>query len=52
MYLADLGSRLRPPEPWAEGDNIPWHDPAFSARMVSQVSSPVRLNSAPTETGV
>jgi SAM-dependent methyltransferase len=24
------------PEPWTEGDNIPWHDPAFSARMLQE----------------
>jgi SAM-dependent methyltransferase len=25
-----------PPVPWAEGDNIPWHEPAFSARMLAE----------------
>lgn len=24
------------PEPWAEGDNIPWNDPAFSERMLRE----------------
>jgi SAM-dependent methyltransferase len=24
------------PEPWAEGDNIPWHEPGFSARMLRE----------------
>ena len=24
------------PEPWAEGDNIPWHEPGFSARMLDE----------------
>jgi SAM-dependent methyltransferase len=36
MRLADLIARASPPEPWAEGDNIPWHDPAFSARMLAE----------------
>lgn len=36
MMLSDIVSRTIPPEPWAEGDNIPWHDPAFSARMLRE----------------
>src|SRR3954449_4200661 len=36
MHLADLVNRQFPPEPWAEGDNIPWHEPAFSARMLAE----------------
>jgi SAM-dependent methyltransferase len=24
------------PEPWSEGDNIPWHEPRFSARMLRE----------------
>jgi SAM-dependent methyltransferase len=36
MHLADLLTRQLPPAPWAEGDNIPWHDPAFSARMLAE----------------
>jgi SAM-dependent methyltransferase len=36
MHLADLVRRQQPPEPWAEGDNIPWDDPAFSARMLAE----------------
>ena len=24
------------PEPWREGDNIPWHDPDFSERMLKE----------------
>jgi SAM-dependent methyltransferase len=24
------------PEPWAEGDNIPWNEPGFSQRMLSE----------------
>jgi SAM-dependent methyltransferase len=34
--LADIVVRALPPEPWAEGDNIPWDDPAFSARMLQE----------------
>lgn len=34
--LPAIFSRAIPPEPWAEGDNIPWHDPAFSARMLRE----------------
>ena len=36
MRLLDLIGRAAPPEPWAEGENIPWHDPAFSARMLHE----------------
>jgi SAM-dependent methyltransferase len=36
MKLADIVSRARPPEPWAEGDNIPWNEPGFSARMLRE----------------
>jgi SAM-dependent methyltransferase len=36
MRLADLWRRAIPPEPWREGDNIPWNDPAFSARMLDE----------------
>lgn len=25
-----------PPEPWAEGEKIPWNDPAFSERMLAE----------------
>jgi SAM-dependent methyltransferase len=34
MTLFDLIHRPLPPEPWAEGDNIPWSDPGFSRRML------------------
>jgi SAM-dependent methyltransferase len=27
---------LPPPAPWADGDNIPWHEPGFSARMLRE----------------
>lgn len=36
MRLLDIVQRESPPQPWAEGDNIPWHDPAFSARMLGE----------------
>jgi SAM-dependent methyltransferase len=36
MNLADLIARRAPPVPWAEGDNIPWHDAAFSERMLAE----------------
>src|SRR5512136_2789997 len=36
MKLMDLVYRSVNPEPWAEGDNIPWHEPAFSARMLKE----------------
>ncbi|GAP18467.1 class I SAM-dependent methyltransferase [Levilinea saccharolytica] len=36
MNLNDLISRVPQPLPWSEGDNIPWHDPAFSQRMLNE----------------
>jgi SAM-dependent methyltransferase len=36
MNLLDLIHRASPPEPWAEGDKIPWHDPDFSRRMLRE----------------
>lgn len=33
MKLNDL-VMVTAPEPWVEGDNIPWHEPAFSRRML------------------
>lgn len=36
MRLLDIVQRESPSRPWAEGDNIPWHDPAFSARMLAE----------------
>ncbi|MEX1018177.1 MAG: class I SAM-dependent methyltransferase [Litorilinea sp.] len=32
--LTSLLHALHAPEPWDEGDNIPWHDPDFSGRML------------------
>jgi len=36
MNLLDIVNRPPTPSPWQEGDNIPWHDPAFSARMLRE----------------
>jgi len=36
VHLRDIIGRRVPPEPWAEGENIPWSDPAFSARMLAE----------------
>jgi SAM-dependent methyltransferase len=36
MQLIDLIGRTLPPKPWVEGDNIPWHEPEFSARMLRE----------------
>lgn len=36
MKLLDLIERTSIPEPWAEGDNIPWNEPAFSQRMLAE----------------
>ncbi len=34
--LASIIGRQIPPTPWVEGDNIPWQDPAFSQRMLTE----------------
>lgn len=36
MNLTDLVQRPPVPEPWAEGDKIPWDDPDFSERMLRE----------------
>lgn len=36
MKLIDVVSRQPSPEPWSEGETIPWHDPAFSRRMLKE----------------
>ncbi len=36
MTLSDLINRTSPPAPFLEGDNIPWHEPAFSQRMLKE----------------
>jgi SAM-dependent methyltransferase len=36
LTLPIILTRTIPPIPWSEGDNIPWHEPAFSARMLKE----------------
>ena len=36
MELADIVARTPDPEPWSEGDKIPWNDPDFSERMLRE----------------
>ncbi len=36
MNLLDVVHRNRDPIPWSEGDNIPWHEPGFSERMLKE----------------
>lgn len=36
MTLDDIVARQAAPEPWAEGDNIPWNEPGFSRRMLRE----------------
>ena len=36
MRLIDIVRRQRPPEPWAEGEKIPWDEPDFSRRMLGE----------------
>ena len=36
MQLSDLITRVPVPTAWAEGDNIPWSEPAFSQRMLQE----------------
>lgn len=36
MKLTDIPARKSPPEPWSEGDNIPWNEPGFSRRMLRE----------------
>jgi hypothetical protein len=36
MNLIDLINRKILPVPWAEGEKIPWHEPAFSERMLRE----------------
>jgi SAM-dependent methyltransferase len=39
ISLNDL-TALPPPAPWRDGDNIPWHEPGFSRRMLEHHLSP------------
>jgi len=34
--INEIIKRAMPPKPWAEGDNIPWNEPAFSERMLKE----------------
>jgi SAM-dependent methyltransferase len=36
MDLTHIVGRSPQPQPWTEGDNIPWHEPAFSRRMLAE----------------
>jgi len=36
VNLLDIIHRIQNPAPWSEGDKIPWNDPAFSQRMLSE----------------
>ena len=36
MNLSDLVNRSLNPQPWVEGDHIPWDEPGFSARMLRE----------------
>ncbi len=36
MNLMDIVQRPEVPEPWAEGEKIPWNDPGFSQRMLRE----------------
>ncbi len=36
MNLQNLILRNLPPDPWSEGDHIPWNDPQFSERMLRE----------------
>jgi SAM-dependent methyltransferase len=36
LSLSDILNRKIPPEPWAEGEKIPWNDPGFSERMLEE----------------
>jgi SAM-dependent methyltransferase len=36
MDLLDMIQRSPVPDPWAEGEKIPWHDPGFSKRMLRE----------------
>jgi len=36
MNLEDVVNRKCPPDPWREGDKLPWNDPGFSERMLKE----------------
>ena len=50
MDMTHIVGRSPRPQPWDEGDNIPWHEPAFSRRMlVEHLSQEHDLASRRTE---
>ncbi len=36
MQLLDVVRRSQSPQPWSEGEKIPWHERAFSERMLAE----------------
>lgn len=36
MRLHEIAALPSPPGPWSEGGKIPWHEPAFSRRMLAE----------------
>lgn len=36
MELLDIIRRTTQPEPWSEGEHIPWNEPGFSRRMLAE----------------
>jgi SAM-dependent methyltransferase len=36
LKLLDIVHRERAPQPWAEGEKIPWNEPGFSRRMLKE----------------
>ncbi len=36
MNLLDIVARDPQPQPWAEGEKIPWNEPGFSSRMLAE----------------
>jgi hypothetical protein len=51
VNLLDLVNRTPAASPWEEGEKIPWDDPAFSARMLSEHFSPA-LDAASHQRGL
>lgn len=51
MQIIDIVKRTPQPQPWVEGDKIPWNDPDFSERMLREhLSQDHDLASRRTET--
>ena len=36
MTIEEIVRRKAPPEPWSEGEKIPWNEPEFSERMLRE----------------